>query len=77
MLAHYDSCVEVYRHAKVETKDQGRKQDYYSSLSKDDNDGDWEAWNEDNPNIPHNPVIFEASQDVCRYFSDHTRLSEG
>jgi len=73
MLTHFDSCVAVYRYAKVETKDQGLKQKHVSSQAKNENDGDWEAWNKDNPNIPnipHNPVIFEASRNACAYFAD-------
>jgi len=72
ILAHYDSCVAVYRHAKVETKDQGLQRDYVTSKAKNESDGDWEAWNEDNPDIPvipHNPATHEASHDACAYFA--------
>jgi hypothetical protein len=73
MLAHFDSCVAVYRAAKVETKKQGLQRDYITSQASDKNDGDWDAWNEDNPDIPvlpHNPVTYEASVDACAYFAD-------
>lgn len=73
MLAHFDSCVAVYRHAKVETKNQGLQRDHVTNQTENVNDGDWEAWNEDNPNIPnitHSPVIYVATLDACNYFAD-------
>jgi hypothetical protein len=73
MLAHYDWSAHVYRFARVETKEQSLRRDHVTILSDDDNDDDWIAWNEDNPNIPtipHNPVIYKATLEACRYFSD-------
>lgn len=73
MLAHFDSCVAVYRHAKVETKNQGLQRDYVTSQARNMNDGNWGAWNDDNPDtptLPHHPVTYEASVDACAYFAD-------
>lgn len=73
MLAHYDSCVRVYRSARVETKEQSLRRDQVAGLSNDHNADDWDKWRKDNPNLPIIPYNSATYKDVLvaiEYFSN-------